>query len=76
MLGRRAWGGKHRRHRRRDAFAAALAVALVEGESLIDARAFASAATALATTKLAAHAGLPSRDAVRDLLAHSLADIG
>ncbi len=52
-----------------DAFAAALAVALAEGWSLAEAGRFASAAAALATTKLGAQTGLPDRAAVLALLA-------
>jgi ribokinase len=51
-----------------DALAAALAVALAEGHPLQVAGPFANAAAALATTVLGAQAGLPSREAVLDLL--------
>jgi ribokinase len=51
-----------------DAFAAALAVQLAEGKSIAEAASFANAAAALATTKLGAQAGLPTRAAVQDLL--------
>lgn len=44
-----------------DAFSAALAVALAEGQPLVDAGRFASGAAALATTALGAQAGLPRR---------------
>ncbi len=54
-----------------DAFAAALAVALAEGRSLEEAGPLASAAAALATTKLGAQAGLPRREAVERLLAQT-----
>jgi ribokinase len=52
-----------------DAFAAALAVALLEGRSWSEAGAWASAAAALKTTKIGAQAGLPTRDQVLELLA-------
>ena len=51
-----------------DAFASAFAVALAEGWPLADAGPFASAAAALATTKLGAQASLPTRAAVLQLL--------
>lgn len=51
-----------------DAFTAALAVQLAQGSSLADAAIFANAAAALATTKLGAQAGLPTRAAVEQLL--------
>jgi ribokinase len=51
-----------------DAFAAALAVAWVEGRTLEEAGPFASAAAALATTALGAQAALPRRDPVWQLL--------
>lgn len=51
-----------------DAFAAALATMLAEGRSLPEAGEFASAAAALATTKLGAQAGLPRLDEVLALL--------
>lgn len=51
-----------------DAFAAAVAVQLAQGAELAEAAVFANAAAALATTKLGAQAGLPSRAAVEQLL--------
>ena len=51
-----------------DAFNGALAVALAEGRSLIEAARWASAAGALAVTKPGAQGGLPTRAAI-DLLA-------
>jgi ribokinase len=51
-----------------DAFAAALAVALVEGQGYEQAGAFASAAAALATTAIGAQTALPTREAVLELL--------
>ena len=51
-----------------DAFAAALAVQLADKKSLAQAAIFANAAAALATTKLGAQAGLPTRAAVEELL--------
>jgi ribokinase len=54
-----------------DAFAAALAVGLAEGQPLADAAAFGSAAAALATTRLGAQAGLPRRSEVLELLARA-----
>ncbi len=51
-----------------DAFAGGLALALAEGRDLADAARFAHAASALATTKVGAQAGLPRRDAVLELL--------
>lgn len=54
-----------------DAFAAALAVAVVEGRGWADAGTFASAAAALTTTKLGAQAALPSREDILQLLAQS-----
>jgi ribokinase len=53
-----------------DAFAAAMAVALAEGRSVEVAAHFASAAAALATTKIGAQAGLPRRDAILKLIDH------
>jgi ribokinase len=50
-----------------DAFAGALAVALVEGRALSDAVAFAHAAAALATTQVGALPSLPYRDPVDQL---------
>jgi ribokinase len=52
-----------------DAFAAALAVCLARGEDVRSAARFASAAAALATTRLGAQAGLPSHPEVIQLLA-------
>lgn len=51
-----------------DAFAAALAVMLGQGQSLEDAARFASAAAAVATTRLGALAGLPTWQEVLALL--------
>jgi ribokinase len=51
-----------------DAFAAALAVGLAEGETVERAAALGNAAAALATTKLGAQAGLPRRADVLDLV--------
>jgi len=51
-----------------DAFAAALAVALVEGHPIPHAATFANAAAALATTRLGAQQALPRRAAVLALL--------
>jgi ribokinase len=52
-----------------DAFAAALAVALAEGRTLAEAGSFATAAAALATTRIGAYPSLPTRAAVLALLA-------
>ncbi|MBV8229945.1 MAG: hypothetical protein JO329_08180, partial [Planctomycetaceae bacterium] len=52
-----------------DAFNGALAVALAEGRSLIEAVVWASDAAALAVTRTGAQDGLPSRDAIDDLAA-------
>jgi bifunctional ADP-heptose synthase (sugar kinase/adenylyltransferase) len=52
-----------------DTFAAALAVALLEGRPLPEAARFANAAGALATTVFGAQAGLPRRERVLELLA-------
>jgi len=52
-----------------DAFAGGLALALAEGRDLAEAARFAHAASALATTKVGAQAGLPRRDDVVALLA-------
>jgi ribokinase len=52
-----------------DAFAAALAVGLLEERSWSEVGAWASAAAALKTTKLGAQAGLPTRDEMLALLA-------
>jgi ribokinase len=51
-----------------DAFIAALAVALAEGQAFENAGIFASAAAALATTKVGAQAGLPRRREVLTLM--------
>lgn len=51
-----------------DAFAAALAVSVAEGEDLAASVRFASAAAAFKTTKLGAQAGLPRREEVQRLL--------
>lgn len=51
-----------------DAFAAALSVMLAEGRPYAEAGRFASAAAALATTKVGAQAGLAGREQVRELL--------
>lgn len=51
-----------------DAFTAAMAVALLEGNQWEEAGQFASAAAALTTTKLGAQDALPTREAVQDLL--------
>jgi len=50
-----------------DAFAAALGVALAEGQPFASACAFANAAAALATTVVGAQAAMPSREAVEAL---------
>ncbi|NMO16153.1 ribokinase [Pyxidicoccus fallax] len=52
-----------------DAFSAALAVAIAEGESLTEAARFAHEASALATLRLGALGGLPTRDQVESRLA-------
>jgi ribokinase len=52
-----------------DAFASALAFSLSQGVALPDAGRFASAAAALATTRLGAQASLPTRAQVQELLA-------
>jgi ribokinase len=52
-----------------DAFMAALAVALGEGRSLVDAAVFANAAGAFSTTRVGAQAGLPRRNELAPLLA-------
>lgn len=54
-----------------DAFASALAFCLSQDQPLPDAGRFASAAAALATTRLGAQASLPTRAQVQDLLARS-----
>jgi ribokinase len=51
-----------------DAFASALAFSLSQGVALPEAGRFASAAAALATTKLGAQASLPTRSQVQELL--------
>ena len=51
-----------------DAFMAALAVALAEGRSLVDAAVFANAAAAFSTTRVGAQAGLPRRAELAPLL--------
>ena len=51
-----------------DAFCAALAVALAEGASLVDAARFANAAGALATTRAGAEPSMPYRAEVKALL--------
>jgi ribokinase len=53
-----------------DAFAAAFAVALAEGQSLADGGRFASAAAALATGTLGAQTGLPRRQELQAYLDH------
>lgn len=55
-----------------DAFAAALAVSLAEGQPLPDAARFANAAAALATTQLGAQPALPRRSALLSFLRSSL----
>ena len=52
-----------------DAFMAALAVALAERRSLVDAAVFANAAAAFSTTRVGAQPGLPRRDELAPLLA-------
>src|SRR5262249_50799571 len=56
-----------------DAFAAALAVAIAEGQQPRMAGAFCNAAAALTTTKLGAQPALPTRKEVEDLLKRSKA---
>lgn len=56
-----------------DAFNGALAVALAEGRSLVEAASWASAAAAIAVTKPGAQGALPTRDAI-DRLARSIRD--
>jgi ribokinase len=51
-----------------DAFVAALAAALAEGRSLVDAAHFGSVAAAFSTTRLGAQAGLPRREDLASLL--------
>jgi ribokinase len=58
-----------------DAFAAALGVALAEGQDFHAACAFANAAAALATTIVGAQAGMPSRAAVLALLKEGVAKL-
>ena len=57
-----------------DVFNAAFAVALVEGQSAIDAARFASAAAAVSVTRRGSQASAPSRDEVMNLL-ESLAPV-
>jgi ribokinase len=59
-----------------DAFAAALAVSLAEGQALPNAAHFANAAAALATTKLGAQPALPKRAAALALLRRDRAGAG
>ena len=54
-----------------DAFGAALAVALVEGQSLHDAMRYGAAAGALAVTKRGAQEAMPSRHDIESLIAHT-----
>jgi ribokinase len=54
-----------------DAFNGALAVALAEGKSLIDAVHYGMAAGALAATKRGAQPSLPTRDEVENLMESS-----
>jgi ribokinase len=58
-----------------DAFAAGLAVAIGEGDSITDAIRWAGAAGALATLRLGAQTSLPSRDEVVRLLQGDLPDM-
>jgi ribokinase len=51
-----------------DAFAGALATAIVEGAAMADAVAFAHAAAAMATTKFGALSSLPSRRELEDFM--------
>ncbi len=51
-----------------DAFAAALGVAIAEGQPILKAARFASAAGALATTRAGAQSAMPRRDAVDSML--------
>jgi ribokinase len=53
-----------------DAFAAALAVGLAEGQSVQNAARFANAVAALATTKLGAQSGFPHRAEVLAFMSH------
>ncbi len=55
-----------------DAFTGALAVALAERRSLLEAAAWASAAAALAVTRPGAQSALPYRDAIDELAARSM----
>lgn len=57
-----------------DAFNGALAVALAEGKSLVEAVRYGTAAGALATTQIGAQPSLPDREAVDDLLARGISD--
>jgi ribokinase len=59
-----------------DAFAAALAVSIARGAGLAEATLFASAASALATTKVGAQAGLPRREEVESLLRRVQSGVG
>ncbi|MFN4244000.1 MAG: ribokinase [Tepidisphaerales bacterium] len=52
-----------------DTFCGALAVALVEGQPLVDAVRFASAAAAVSVTRLGAQPSVPTRDEVEAMLA-------
>jgi ribokinase len=52
-----------------DAFSGALAVGLVEGRSLLESADFASAAAALAATRIGAQSSLPRREEVERLMA-------
>jgi len=54
-----------------DAFVAAFAVALCEGQSLMEVLRFANAAGALATTRLGAQPSLPNREEVAAFLLHA-----
>jgi ribokinase len=56
-----------------DAFAGALAVALIEGHAMVDAVVFAQAGAALATTIVGALPSLPHREAVQRLFDTSTA---
>ena len=56
-----------------DAFNGALAVALAEGRSLVEAAAWANAAAALAVTRPGAQSALPYRDAIDRLAAQAVA---
>lgn len=52
-----------------DIFCGALAVAIVEGNSLVDAARFASAASAISVTRIGAQPSAPSRDEIDQFLA-------